>query len=195
MFVYALRNLLRSDIVCERLRLEEDSRDSTTPRVELQAGGRAALLLRLGQPLSLECKHHHPLQLEANRRFFPLFNEGISGITASCDYVLLCQRAPDDYLTVLLCELKSKATSGAFSQIQNTAPLVESLLQSAAWHTRKEVQRPPRTVWRAVVFKYARPLKSGLRLPCPYEPQDGPLGPIQLVHLGAASYPLEWLCA
>lgn len=193
-FVHAIRDVVRPDFVCDRLRLEETAAGSSLPPVELQAAGQTALLLNLDRALVRKCGQGHDVQIPPKVRLFPMLDTERPGIGQCCDYVIFSQRTPGDDLTVLLCELKSSHATGAFAQIQNAAMLVESMLQMVAWHNR-QIRRPQRTVWRGIVFKTGRPPKSGFLKPCPYQTQSAPIGDIGLVHLGACPYRLDWLCA
>ena len=194
LFVDAIRDMVHPGLVCSRLELVENDPGSKVSPIQFKQSAQRPLLLQLDQKLELSCEHRHPIQLEANRRMFPLLNPQTPGATRCCDYVLFSQATDviDGALTILLCEIKTQHTDGALKQIKNTSILVDHLLKLVEYH---QPQKRPTIVWRGIVFSEGSGLKGGKeRLPCPYQPEEFPVGMGKYVHLKADSYRLSYLC-
>lgn len=194
LFIDAIREMVYPGLVCSQLTLVENDPGSRVPPIRFHQSAQRPLLLQLDQKLELSCEHHHPIQLEANRRMFPLLNPQTPGVTRCCDYVLFSQATniTDGDLTVLLCEIKTKHTGGALKQIKNTSILVDHLLQLVEYHQSK---KRPKIVWRGIVFSEGSGIQGGTtRLPCRYQKVEFPVGMGEYVSLKVDNYKLDYLC-
>jgi hypothetical protein len=187
--------MVHPSLVCNNLELVEKDPGSSLPPIRLQRSGQRTLLLQLDQKLELSCEHRHPIQLEANRRMFPLLNPQASGATRCCDYVLFSQKTAESSeggLTVLLCELKSSRINSAFKQIQNASILVDHLLKLVEHH---QARKCPTIDWRGVVFSERSTKKEERgRLLCRYQAAEFPVGTGGYATLKADDYRLSYLC-
>lgn len=145
----ALRDLLAPQVIQQGpLELRESDPNSKCPVTKIEQSGDQVVALRF-EPRSFPGSPALPI----NEWLFPLFDtrRGEPPICRSCDYLLFyAPRDEPQDLFVFPCELKSKCTRGALTQLRNGVLLARYLLDVIEVYG--DVEPWPTARFRGIVF-------------------------------------------
>ena len=162
--IQALRNCINQQLIQDHLDFEEKTPSSTCPSFKLKKH-------QSGQLITLRFSSD-------NHRFFPWFKPAVPTAGSCCDYAVFSLE--QDRLRVLLLELKSGASSGAFEQIRAGVLICEYLTKTAC---RLSKLPPPTLEFRGLVVSPKNPPAPPPHKAIAFNQHDAVGIPVGLFHL------------